>query len=93
MSQNINHSMTSTFNIHPNPASDFTIVEYSFTDPDINGVISIIDISGKVYWTKSITIPHDQVTIDLTGMIPGNYLITIKTDNLPINSKSLTISR
>ena len=85
--------MTSTINIHPNPANDFTIVEYSFTDPDINGVISIIDISGKVCWTKSITIPHDQVTIDLTGWLPGSYVLTIETDSNINRSKTFSINR
>ncbi len=77
--------------IYPNPAKDkATIYYYSLLSGNVN--ISITDIAGRTI--KNITAPvvngSNNISLDLTGIIKGNYIINL-SDGVGSESKKLTI--
>jgi hypothetical protein len=73
----------SDFRVYPNPAT--TSVSVEFNNPkEMNGNISIVNILGsqvKVLLSgTSFPEGHNYYNLDLTGINPGIYLITIQTN-------------
>ncbi len=69
--------------LYPNPANTYAIIEFSMPEP-ATGTISLANISGTrlkiLVPTTSFTIVNNSFKFDLTGIIPGIYLVLIKTD-------------
>ena len=62
-----------TANIFPNPAKDYVQIQvpsYSTVEQ-----VQLIDISGKVLWTKSIS--NTTTQLDLNGIKPGIYQLVL----------------
>jgi hypothetical protein len=85
------HNRISGFNfsLFPNPATQFTILNYD-APPGLNIEVRIRDLSGKdIYacWLKS---GKDQ-TVDLSGYAPGVYLLTLLQNHKAIETRKLVI--
>lgn len=69
----INNINTNSFNVYPNPAEDYLILDGVYTDQ----MITIMDISGKLIMkTKS-----NGNNIDISDLNAGLYIISINQDN------------
>jgi hypothetical protein len=71
------------FKLYPNPANYSVTIEFDLTEED-EGSISIVNIAGarlKTLIPKSLFLSgHNTYQMDLSGITPGIYLISINTD-------------
>ena len=69
--------------MYPNPAINTVTLEFN-TNEEVTGTISIINIAGvkiKANMPKTTFITgYNSCQIDLSGIIPGMYIISINTD-------------
>ena len=77
----IQDNNTSEFNIYPNPAKDFLIID------GIYNSVNIYDVFGKLVLTSK-----SQKTIDVSTLNNGVYFTNIKTKNT-ITVKKITIAK
>lgn len=61
------------FTIYPNPASNTLVIDYPGLNRGTTVVLQLYDISGKCL--REYKISSEKTTIDLTGIVPGIYLI------------------
>jgi len=83
----LNNKETS-LSVYPNPAHDLVIVKIPRANN--HSQLRIVDMTGKVIRTQTITAGNDQIKIDVKGIVPGMYKIAWNSDSL-IQSKSLQI--
>lgn len=78
------------FNVYPNPSNGTLIVDY-FTEKYAKADISILDLSGKVVHTQTVTFApkkQGEVKIELQNALhSGLYLITLKVENNILSRK------
>jgi hypothetical protein len=74
--------------ISPNPAPNECIVSiqmegrpHSFFD------IEILNSMGQSVMKPELTNDHNQLTLDVSGLNPGVYLISVKTNNETLTRK------
>lgn len=87
--------LTEDFRIYPNPADLSTIIAFTLHEA-VSGRISLVNISGSqvkviVPNTKFIS-GHNSFTVDLSGITPGIYLVSILT-NKGFKTKRIIISK
>ncbi len=66
------------FRFYPNPVNDGVL--NIDLDNNSNGEVLITNMLGQVVLQKSIDDPN-STTLDLTGILPGSYMITLITEN------------
>ncbi|WP_160137906.1 T9SS type A sorting domain-containing protein [Chryseobacterium sp. c4a] len=66
-------------NVYPNPVKDILLAE----NKSLTGLIqvSVYDMSGKLLKKQSLDADHDKVSIDLSGLVTGNYVIKYEAKN------------
>lgn len=66
-------------NVYPNPVKDILFAE----NKNLTGVIqvSVYDMSGKLVKKQSLDADRDKVSIDLSGLMSGNYVIKYEAKN------------
>ena len=75
------------FDVYPNPAQNQLHVDFSF-DKDQDGMLSILDITGKVVFQKAIeSIQHKAYILDISSLPRGMYIIDFSNKDLNINKK------
>jgi hypothetical protein len=79
--------------ISPNPATTYTIVEYSLPVKASNASISIYNTNGVVVWQQDIKLVKDQVIVDLSSIPSGSYMVSLQSGNQTLTSKSLSVSK
>lgn len=80
------------FYIYPNPNNGtFNIVSYS--DSALKGNLKIISLLGEViYSDNNLEIDSNSTyELNINNVIPGNYILTFKSDKLIINRKVIFI--
>jgi hypothetical protein len=67
------------FNVYPNPASDLVNVAFNANGGDYT--VSIVDVTGRILVTKTITTVKGDQTVELpvAGLAAGNYMVTLRT--------------
>jgi len=65
----------SGFNLYPNPADNYVILEISKTVND--ATISITDSSGRLVLNKSYSSLNGIATIDTSSLLPGIYQVSV----------------
>ncbi|HMR89514.1 MAG TPA: T9SS type A sorting domain-containing protein, partial [Saprospiraceae bacterium] len=78
-----NHS---SFEIFPNPTSNFINLDFS---QSANGVVKIIDLTGQIVYRRMVK-EANNIQIDLDGLSKGIYIINIQTEQ---NQISKTFSK
>ena len=79
--------------ISPNPATTYTIVEYSLPVKASNASISIYNTNGVVVWQQDIKLVKDQVIVDLSSIPSGSYMVSLQSGKQTLTSKSLSVSK
>lgn len=77
----------------PNPASTYTIAEYNIFSKQGNAMLALHNIAGNIVWKEDIVKTNDQLVIDLTGIKPGVYTVSLSCGNKIISSRKLTVSK
>ena len=70
----LNNGTDATITVYPNPAVSNVTVHTAFA----NGLLSIMDMSGKIYLTRSI---NSTITpLDIKGLKQGVYTVAIQNE-------------
>jgi len=81
--------------VYPNPAHDYTTLQYNCRYVNMSYTIS--DMQGKSIVTKVLKtiegLSTNEVLIDLGGLSPGNYQISIKTGTTILYTEKLIITK
>jgi len=78
--------------VFPNPSWDYVIVYYNTTEYKVNGKLVMNDMNGKLI--KSIELPDqlNQITITLSDLPNGIYMISLFTYDKLVESKKINKS-
>lgn len=79
--------------IFPNPATTYTIIEYTLPANSSNSSVSIYNTHGVVVWQQEIKRAKDQVIIDLSNYTSGSYIVSLQLGNQTVASKSLSVTK
>jgi hypothetical protein len=81
----------SRLKLFPNPASDYVIVSYA--NAPAQAVLTVKDATGRALLTFLLHRSTDQVTLPLTNLAPGTYLMVLTAGNKTLGSQKFTITR
>lgn len=72
-------------NVYPNPTSD--VVTVSFEAENKNYEISLYDLSGRMVLSNNYSnlTGSQSITLPVSNVAPGNYLISVSTDGVSYN--------
>lgn len=76
----INSANAGTFNIYPNPASNWITIEGS-----ANGTLTIYDLAGKALLSKEIT--SDSEKVNVSELQNGMYIIKVSNDQGAVSQR------
>ena len=68
------------FDLYPNPAGNYTKVNLRFTSK-LEGKLHLVDFTGKVIRTYSISDKETVLNINLQTLIQGVYLLKLESQN------------
>ncbi len=73
-------------NVFPNPATNVVNIEY---DSPVNAPVSIevYDLTGRQLISKTSDLSGDDVSLDVSGLTPGCYLVTVSNGELKATKK------
>lgn len=76
-----------TYKVFPNPASDKLTI--TFEAVNLNYTIELLDLTGRIILTNEyLNLSGSQeISIPVTGVSSGNYIVKISTENVSINKK------
>jgi len=63
------------FNVYPNPATDFLNISLE-NNSNLN-TLSVVDMNGKVVYTREISGSENLVSVPVSQLARGNYLISV----------------
>lgn len=72
-----NNTIANSITVYPNPAKEY--INLHFKDTNINEV-KLMDITGRIILKQTAT-GMQKMTIDLTGLAPGNYILSAESGN------------
>jgi Secretion system C-terminal sorting domain len=78
-----------SFSVYPNPVDNYAILNL-YSDKSDNGMLRLIDNSGRQILTKSITVTNgnNNIMVDQLGYLPkGIYIIQVMVSNNLYNQK------
>ena len=78
-----------SFSVYPNPVDNYAILNL-YSDKSDNGMLRLIDNSGRQILTRSITITNgnNSIMVDQLGYLPkGIYIIQVMVSNNLYNQK------
>ncbi|MBW6491646.1 MAG: T9SS type A sorting domain-containing protein [Lentimicrobium sp.] len=78
--------------VYPNPAKDFITIEYNTGNDKIQGVIEIINESGRKVYNKNLGRQFDQIILDTRNFKSGSYIFRLASGDKYIGSSSVIIS-
>ena len=84
--RNVRNTGAADFTIYPNPVKDIIKVDIDVDRAD-NGSIHIYDASGKLVFTRAISVQAgiNQFNMDMNNLASGAYVIKVQlTDNTVI---------
>ena len=80
------------FNISPNPANAFVNISYSQTLQLNNPEIQILDISGRIIFTKSMGL-NNSVRVETNELAAGVYLVRMLDGLQELRMERLVIAK
>jgi len=83
----VNFSKIQSFSINPNPAKDFTTINFNKTID--NALIAVYDITGKALITQSLNGGTNSYKLNTQTLTNGIYVIKISTTTGSYNEKLL----
>ena len=65
--------------VYPNPSSQQINIRYPFT-PNANYKISLLSMSGRLVTSGDYQNPNGQISIDVSGLEYGMYVLRVESD-------------
>ena len=63
--------------MYPNPAKDLIIIDYTLSDDSDIRFVEIYDLQGKIVKSINLNKNKDIVSIDISQLLNGDYLIYV----------------
>ncbi|GAL83025.1 hypothetical protein MYP_251 [Sporocytophaga myxococcoides] len=82
----LNNARVSTISLAPNPASDFTTLNYNAT---AETVVNVADLKGTV--VKTVKGSTTSATINTSDLTSGLYVVTVNVDGVPSAVEKLVV--
>jgi hypothetical protein len=80
------------FKLHPNPAGQYVIIEYSVKEENFNAFIQILDNSSKFVKSINLQKNHAYQIIPLNDLPNGIYICKFVINNKIIEAEKLIIT-
>jgi hypothetical protein len=84
---------SNSIKVFPNPACNYTIVEYSTKTNTYNSHVDIYNEMGKRIRSINSSNNHDYIFIPLTGITSGPYIIKLSCNNKVVSSLKLIVNK
>lgn len=68
-----------SLDIHPNPTYNEIIIETQ-ANTTLTGILKISDVYGRVVYSQPIQNQNNTITINISDLTIGNYIVTIQSD-------------
>ena len=81
--------------IYPNPAGDYAIVDYGFTDWSMGTQVSmeIVNAIGQVVYTQALPMYSGFQKLDVSKFVAGLYSVAIKRSGAIVATAKLVVAR
>jgi hypothetical protein len=86
---NFNKSVNNLSN-YPNPASDYTIIDYSTASAQTTQLV-VKNLLGAVIYSTDLNSSNGKVYINTSDFIDGVYFYSVLSNNTPISTKKLIV--
>jgi hypothetical protein len=83
---NVSHILP---DVYPNPATDFIRVSLDNPEDDIEGRVSVTDLSGRVLLERAFE--NGDIELNITHLDPGLYIVIFQAENLFSSAKFLKL--
>lgn len=83
----------SSLEVSPNPASDLIVAKYKILEKSNNLQLVITDINGRELYSQNLINQIDEIVLNCSAYISGNYFITIKGDGIKSLNQKIIVSR
>jgi PKD repeat protein len=77
----VNENSIPGINVYPNPTTGFLYINTGAYGADNNIEVSITDITGRTLLKRKL-IKQGLIEIDLSCVMPGNYMLTINVNGI-----------
>jgi len=84
-------SVNDNLTISPNPATNFTVIEYRLPAKSAQVQLTVCNSSGKVFYQKTLTKTCDQLWIDTSNFSSGIYSVSLYVGKQRVKSGNLSI--
>ncbi|HHG86204.1 MAG TPA: T9SS type A sorting domain-containing protein [Bacteroidetes bacterium] len=81
------------FEIVPNPANSFAIVNVNIPAKEAKVEIRVMGQLGQVLQNHALNTDNTKTSLDISGLPPGLYFVQLRLDNQPIETQRLVVSR
>lgn len=78
--------------VYPNPAKDFITIEYNTCNDITQGVIEVIDESGRKVFSRDLNHQSDQIILDVRDFKSGSYIVRLASGDKYIGNANVIIS-
>lgn len=78
----------SEFKMYPNPASDLVVLEIPVMGEH---TISVLDLSGKVVYSRTDSPATNKVELNLSGLPKGTYLVLVESGSKLLSRQKLIL--
>ncbi len=75
--------------VYPNPGQDQIHVQFSNSLNTDKVSLSIIDIKGSVVHTDVLEVINDQITLNISGLVNGMYMINVVDNDGQVHTQKL----
>lgn len=82
-----------TMSLQPNPAKEYTVVNYSTDKIKESKTIALMDMKGNMLLQKNVYYSQDQITIDVSALPNGIYLVSLFANGQVVHSEKLIIQK
>jgi hypothetical protein len=76
--------------VFPNPAGDYLIIEHNLEMENKNAFVEISNVKGETIRQVQLTGKHNQLMVDIKGIEPGVYIVTLFNDKKEVESVKFT---
>ncbi|MCG3164302.1 MAG: Ycf48-like protein [Bacteroidia bacterium] len=86
------HELSEDIFIYPNPAKNLLVIELK-DENHRNGIVSIVDMNGRVILQFNIPEGNNRITVDVSSVNAGIYFLQVLIGNRNYQHKKLVIVR
>lgn len=80
-------------NCYPNPSTQIVNIGYAVKSSSNNIEIELRDMNGKIHQTISANQPKGDVSINVSSLAAGSYIIILKTENGIVKSQTIAVGK